>query len=153
MIENLAVVVEKHGDCVRLSTASPTGCARCDAGEGCGGGVFGKLIASRLRGLELRDPQLNLQTGQFVMLGLEEGVFLRATILTYFFPLLLLLIGAGLLRSLGAADAGVALAGVTGLILGMSLVPLIRRRLVDPSLVPTVLRRAGPADLKACGNV
>ncbi len=151
MIENLAVVLERHNHQVRLATSSPTGCAKCDRGEGCGGGVFGKLIQRRLSGLLLPDPDLNLQPGQTVVLGLPAGVFLQATAAVYLLPLLMLLLfalpAAGWFRS----DALVAVAGISGLLLGAWLGPRLRQRFIDAQLQPRILRRAQADDLKICG--
>lgn len=152
MIENLAIVVERQGSQVRLATASQTGCARCDAGEGCGGGVFGKLIRHRLRGLLLDDHGLALQPGQHVVLGIESGVFIKATALVYMLPLLGLLGAALLARMGGVADAWIALSGVAGLIAGAWLGPRIRRVYIDSQLQPRVLRRAAASDLSVCGT-
>lgn len=65
MIENLAVVARRDGDAVTVVAASRSGCARCDAGEGCGGGVLGRLIAagSRACGCPIRGWTLARATG------------------------------------------------------------------------------------------
>lgn len=152
MIENLAIVVERQGRQVRLAAASQTGCARCDAGEGCGGGVFGKLIRRRLEGLLLDDQGLELQAGQYVVLGIEPGVFVKATALIYLLPLLGLFVLVALLAGAGANDAWIAVAGVSGLVCGAWLGPRLRQLYIDNQLAPRVLRRAGAADLTVCAT-
>ncbi len=152
MIENLAIVVERQGSQVRLATASQTGCARCDAGEGCGGGVFGKLIRRRLSGLLLDDHGLALQPGQHVVLGIESGVFILATALVYVLPLAGLLGFALLVRMGGGSEAAVALSGIAGLIGGAWLGPRLRRVYIDKQLQPRVLRRAAASDMSVCGT-
>ena len=152
MIENLAIVLERQGTKVRLSTASPTGCAKCDRGEGCGGGIFGKLIKRRLEGLLLDDPQLNLQAGQLVVLGLPSGVFLQATAAVYLLPLVGLLLFAFIASAIGGADALIALAGIAGLVLGALLGPKLRQRFIDKQLQPQLLRRAQARDMQICGS-
>ncbi|MGJ8668843.1 MAG: SoxR reducing system RseC family protein [Oceanococcus sp.] len=152
MIENLAIVLERQGQKVRLSTASPTGCAKCDRGEGCGGGIFGKLIKRRLEGLLLDDPDLNLQRGQFVILGLPSGIFLRATAAIYVLPLVGLLLFAFAALGWGAPDPVVALIGLLGLAVGAGIGPLVRQKFIDAQLVPRVLRRAQSNDMQACGS-
>ena len=152
MIENLAIVVERQGSQVRLATASQTGCARCDAGEGCGGGVFGKLIRRRLRGLLLDDQGLELKPGQHVVLGIESGVFIKAAALIYLLPLLGLLGAAMLARFGGGTDAWVALSGVAGLLAGAWAGPRFRRVYIDARLQPRVLRRATTSDMSVCAT-
>ena len=149
MIENLAVVEARVGQQVRLRSTSPSGCARCDAGKGCGGGVFGKLIDRRLQGLLLGDNGLNLDSGQFVILGIESGVFLKATALIYLCPLFCLLLGAALAAG-RFSEPGTIVGGILGLLLGAWLAPRIREKYLDSQLHPQLLRRALPADLQAC---
>lgn len=152
MIENLALVMERQHNQVRLTTTSPTGCAKCDRGEGCGGGVFGKLIQRRLQGLLLDDPDLNLQPGQVVVLGVPSGVFLRATAAIYVVPLLGLLLLAGLASAAGLAETGIVISGLLGFVAGALLGPHLRQRYIDAQLQPSLLRRAQPADMQSCSS-
>ena len=147
MIENLAVIAARDGDRVRLAPFSRTGCARCDAGEGCGGGVFGKLIRRRLKGLQLQDPGLDLRAGDTVVLGLPEAALLRATALAYLTPLIGLFAAAGLAARMSLADPAVAGAGLLGLVAGLLLVPWLRQRGLDTALMPQLLRRASAREL------
>ncbi len=152
MIENLTIVVERQGKQVRLAAASLTGCARCDAGEGCGGGVFGKLIRRRLQGLMLDDQGLNLQVGQHVVLGIEPGVFVKATALIYLLPLIGLITAAAAVSAVGMTDAWVSVGGISGLLAGAWLGPRIRRSYIDNQFQPHVLRRAAATDMQVCGS-
>ncbi len=145
MIQNLVRVTGREGAWVTVTAASATGCARCDAGEGCGGGVFGKLVQRRLEGLRLADAGLDLEPGQHAVLGLDDGVFLRVTLLTYGLPLLALLACAGVATALGASDVLVALSGGAGLVLSMWAAPGLRERLLSQQLKPRLLRRITPA--------
>ncbi len=141
MIQNLVRVTGRDGVWVTVTAASATGCARCDAGEGCGGGVFGKLVRRRLDGLRLAEAELDLQPGQHAVLGLDDGVFLRVVLLTYGLPLLALLLGSAAATALGASDALVALSGAAALILAMLAAPRLRERLLRQQLKPRLLRR------------
>lgn len=156
MIENLAIVQQRIGSKVALSSYQRSGCARCEAGEGCGGGVFGKLIKVQLRGLSLRDPGLDLRPGDTVVLGLPEIALLRATSLAYLLPLLTLFAAASAAAATGLSDPAVAMLGLLGLGLGMVAVPWLRRRWLGSTLEPTVLRRASAQEMRPgtriCGD-
>jgi sigma-E factor negative regulatory protein RseC len=77
--------------CVRLG--GRLGCAACDAGRGCGAGVFGRLL--RRRSVELAfENHLGVTTGEAVMVGLPEAWFLRLVARFYLYPLLTALVAA-----------------------------------------------------------
>lgn len=152
MIENLAIVTARDGAAVTLRAASATGCARCDAGEGCGGGVFARLIDRKLQGLELADELGDLQPGQLVVLGLDDHVFLRATLLTYGLPLGLFLAAAMLAGQLIGTEWGAIILGGAGFVVGLLVVPIVRRRYLDRHLHPRILRRANARE-GGCQNV
>lgn len=138
------IVDSRQGPWVRLKAVSATGCARCDAGEGCGGGLFAKLVRDGHQGLSLEDQAGDLKPGEHVVVGLEEGVFLRATLLTYAWPLLILLCLALAGGVLAWPDAWVATAALSGFALASGSVPWLRRRYLDRHLHPRVLRRVHP---------
>ena len=105
--------------CVRLGGAS--GCANCDAGKGCGAGVFGRLLKKRPVVLELEN-HVNAVQGQPVMVGIPEALFLRLILRLYLFPLLATIAGAAvgyyiaISSGLGpvGSDALTLLCGLTG---------------------------------------
>ena len=99
--------------CVRLGGRS--GCAACDAGRGCGAGVFGRLLRRRSVELSLAD-HLGVSKGQAVMVGLPEAWFLRLVARFYLYPLIAALVAAAIGHYLGgvlgvgsAASDGVTL--------------------------------------------
>lgn len=79
---------------VRLGGRS--GCAACDAGKGCGAGLFGRLLRRKPATLRLEDP-IGVRSGQAVVVGLPESLFLRLVGRFYGLPLL---------GGLGGAAAG-----------------------------------------------
>jgi len=76
---------------VRLGGAS--GCTSCDAGKGCGAGVFGRLLKRKPVTLELEN-RVNATQGQPVMVGIPEALFLRLIARMYLYPLLAAIAGA-----------------------------------------------------------
>lgn len=107
------------GGIARVRLGRSSNCARCDAGKGCGAGVFGRLLKRKPVTLDL-DNTVNALPGQPVMVGIPETVFLRMVARLYLLPLLAGLAGAvsghylsvvGQL-SPGASDALTLLAGL-----------------------------------------
>ena len=71
------------------------GCPACDAGNGCGAGVFGRLLRRRPLLLRLTNG-LDVQPGQLVTVGIPEHVFLQLVLKLYLVPLLAGLAGAAI---------------------------------------------------------
>jgi len=64
-----------------------TGCASCDAGKGCGAGVFGRLLKRKPVTVSLENT-VDARQGQQVMVGIPETLFLRLVARLYLYPLL-----------------------------------------------------------------
>ena len=93
MIEQQGEVIAAGGDCARVRLGGRSGCAACEAGKGCGAGVFGRLL--RRRSVELAFVNhLGVNKGQAVMVGLPEAWFLRLVARFYLYPLLAALVTA-----------------------------------------------------------
>lgn len=152
MIENIAEVVRQEHDHIWLQGTTISGCARCDAGRGCGGGIFGKLVRRRMAGFAVPADDWHLQAGDVVVVGLTEGVLLRATLLTYLLPLTLLFAG-GVIGQLWFARewASIALAGL-GLVAGIMLLRPAQQQILGPLLQPRILRRADSRESGPCFN-
>ena len=122
MIEQQGRVVAADGTRVRIRLGGTSGCTACDAGRGCGAGVFGRLLRRRPVELEF-DNRIGATPGQAVMIGLPESLFLALTLRFYLLPLLAGLAGAvaghwlasragleGAVLDLAAAAGGIVLA-------------------------------------------
>ena len=83
---------------VRLGGA--IGCPACDAGRGCGAGVFGRLLRRRPLVLDIEN-RLDAVRGQAVVVGLPDALYLALVNRLYLLPLL---------AGLAAAAAGYYLA-------------------------------------------
>lgn len=93
MIEQQGRVTAETGDKVRVRLGGISGCTACDAGRGCGAGVFGRLLKRRPVDL-MFENHLGAENGQAVMVGLPESLFLKLVIRLYLVPLLSGLAGA-----------------------------------------------------------
>jgi sigma-E factor negative regulatory protein RseC len=100
---------------LEVQAAGPAGCARCAAGQGCGGGVFARLLGDRLQRVTVAD-QPDIPIGAAVLVGLDGRSLARAVLHAFGWPLAGLFLGAGLAG--GAAEWQVALGAALGLASG-----------------------------------
>jgi len=122
MIEQQGQAVSESAGRVRVRLGGRSGCAACEAGRGCGAGVFGKLLKRRAIELEF-DNRVGARSGQAVIVGVPEALFLGLVMRFYLFPLLAGLAGAVLGHYLGwklgvGAGGSDALALLAGLLAG-----------------------------------
>ena len=106
MIEQQGQVISVSGNLVSVRLGGNSGCVACDAGRGCGAGIFGRLLRRKPAVLDL-DNAINARVGQPVVVGLPESVFLRLVFHLYMLPLLAGLAGA----VLGQPFVGLIVAG------------------------------------------
>ena len=95
MIAQQGMVVDTREGEATVRVGRSSGCAACDAGKGCGAGIFGRLIRSEP--VEITVPnRLNARSGQAVDLGIPESDFLILVFRLYGLPILAGLAGAGI---------------------------------------------------------
>ena len=95
MIEQQGKVVGVTGDTALIRLGGSQGCPACDAGRGCGAGLFGRLLKNRPVDLQL-DNRHDARPGQAVMVGIPEALFIRLVARLYLYPLLAGLAGVGI---------------------------------------------------------
>ncbi len=93
MIEQTVKIVAIEGDQAWIESLSLHGCARCEAGEGCGGGIFAKLFSNKQFRMKI-DNTLSLQQGDKVVIGIQDSAVTNASFISYILPLLGLIVGA-----------------------------------------------------------
>lgn len=93
MLEQQGQVVATAGGRASVRLGGQSGCAACDAGRGCGAGLFGRLLRRRPVELEF-DNHVDARCGQAVVVGVPEQWFLRLVARFYLLPLLAGLGGA-----------------------------------------------------------
>jgi sigma-E factor negative regulatory protein RseC len=151
MIEQQGRVVAAAGARVRVRLGGTSGCTACDAGRGCGAGVFGRLLRRRPVELEFDNP-VGAKPGQAVMVGLPESLFLALTLRLYLLPLLAGLAGAVVGHALAqrAGLDGAALdfsAALGGVVLALLALRRAHRRQIEfsPDRVVKLLRIVNPS--------
>lgn len=139
---------------------SQAGCARCAAGEGCGAGLFARLLRGRLQELPVRlsaSAAREPVPGEWVLIGLSTSAVQNASFLMYGLPLVGLLVGAvsgsialgsmGLVSLALGNDLAALLGAVIGLVGGLALARRYAGRITDHgNLHPTILRTLRPEE-------
>jgi sigma-E factor negative regulatory protein RseC len=125
MIEQQGKVLSVDGDRAQVRLGGTSGCSACEAGKGCGAGVFGRLLHRRPVVLELEN-RVQAEPEQPVVVGLPESLFLSLLTRLYLLPLLAGLAGAvtAHLAASGFAlgDAATDLATLAGALLAAAAV-------------------------------
>ncbi len=147
MIEETGFVMARKGDYVWVDTGGKSACGQCSLQAGCGRGVLAKALGprrTRVRALN----EAHAQTGENVVIGIEEIALLRGSMMVYAVPIIAMILFAFLGefmagRLLVSATEAFSLgAGTIGFVLGLGWVRVFARRVAtDPAYQPVVLRR------------
>lgn len=142
MIEEQAAVADIDGPHAWVACRAQRDCPRCAEGRGCGGGLLGRWLGDRLHRVRVVHDG-GIEVGDCVVIGLEERMLVRATLLVYGIPLLSLFAGAILAAMLGGgSEAWTITGGLAGLAAGFSWLKWFSRKIRgDRRFQPVVLRR------------
>lgn len=141
MIEERGTVVAVADKAVWVQTIRQSTCGSCSARKGCGQGALASMTDGRANQVRVHNG-IGAKVGDQVTLGIEESQLLRASLLVYALPLMLLLGGALLAGAIWPGLDGPAIAGgLLGLALGFGLLKIVSRDGGDhPNLQPVLLR-------------
>ena len=119
MIKENGKVVDVDSQGVWVETVKQSACGSCAARNGCGQ----KLLASVGQGkrfvFKVNNPDnLSVLADDEVLIGIEEGSFLKATLFMYLTPLFALFMGAVVADMLGASEGGMILWSFASLVVG-----------------------------------
>lgn len=154
MIEQQGLAVREARGRITVRLGGTAGCARCAAGRGCGAGVFGKLLRRRAVELEFEN-HVGARSGQAVIVGVPEALYLSLVLRFYLMPLLAGLAGAAIGHYVGGvfgADTAVrdALALLAALMAGAAALRWTRNRPSEflPGSAVHLLRVAGSPEME-----
>lgn len=144
MLEERARVICVEAGSVWVEADRQQGCAKCEAGEGCGGGMLTRLVKRGTSRLEVENKLPDIVPGEEVVIGLDERALLKSSIMTYLVPLLAMFTAALLAEwLLDASDLISAAMGLVGLSAGFVMLRYFSYRASsDQRYRPVVLRRA-----------
>ncbi|MBM7060409.1 SoxR reducing system RseC family protein [Pseudomonas sp. UL073] len=141
MIEESGRVVGVESGAVWVETLRKSTCSACAANAGCGQGMLDKLGVGRDRGHVRALSDLRLAVGDAVVIGVDEQLLVRASLLVYLLPLLALIGAAVLAKCLALTEPLIILFGLGGLVLAAFVVRWHSHRLANnPASQPIVLR-------------
>jgi Positive regulator of sigma E activity len=93
MIEELAVVVKAENRQVWVESGPNSACGGCLQKASCTTNALGSVIKKKSVPV---DCDIQLKTGDQVMVAIDENLLLRASLLLYLLPLIALFTGAGI---------------------------------------------------------
>jgi len=99
MLEEKAIIVETDQDFAWVETQRQSTCGACSVNKGCGTSVLQKVLGQKRTRLKVLN-QNNYETGEAVVLGLQESALIKGSLLMYGLPLIAMfgfaLLGAGI---------------------------------------------------------
>jgi sigma-E factor negative regulatory protein RseC len=102
MIEELAVVVKIDNHQVWVESGPNSACGGCPQKASCSTNAIGSVLKKKSVPV---DNDIQLNTGDQVMVAIDENLLLRASLLLYLLPLIALFSGAGMADWLLADNA------------------------------------------------
>ena len=102
MIEELAVVVKIENHQVWVESEQNSACGGCQQKASCTTNALGSVLKKKSVPV---DSDIQLKTGDEVMVAIDESLLLRASLLLYLLPLIALFTGAGIADWLLADNA------------------------------------------------
>ena len=124
MIEELAVVVKIENHQVWVQSGQNSACGGCRQKASCTTNALGSVLKKKSVPV---DSDIQLKTGDEVMVAIDENLLLRASLLLYLMPLIALFTGAGIADWLLAdnfpyADLWIASSALLGFLLSLWLI-------------------------------
>ena len=144
MMVERARVVAVDADACWVQTIATPGCSACSSGQGCGGGVIGKLLGERRHHLRVALPaSVRPAVDDEVEIGVREHSVLRASVLAYLLPLAGIVAGAVAgerLAPTGGSDAWSMAAAAAGFLLAVAAARALSRGPYAGVAEPELLR-------------
>lgn len=119
MLEERGRVVAVEAGAVWVETQRRGSCGQCEAQASCGTGIWQQALRPRAHHLRARTGALQPALGDWVVLGVADGVVLQGALVLYLVPLVALVLGAGLGQWLGGREWISIVGAVAGLGLGL----------------------------------
>lgn len=144
MIEEMAVVVKTENHQVWVESRQSGACAGCKQKASCSTSAIGSVIGKKTVAV---DSRISLRVGDEVIVAVDEGLVLKASLLLYLLPLMAMFAGAGitdwLLADISAhAELWVAGSALLGLLISMWLINRLQKLfLMTYCARPVVLKK------------
>jgi sigma-E factor negative regulatory protein RseC len=126
MIEEEAIVIKASKKNVTLEVVRSQPCGLCGQVRGCGNSIWGKIFSHRSGHIKTRN-NLDAKLGDVVILGIDETLMLKSSLMLYGVPLLSMFVGMLLTQGFvkEMAEFYSLIGAVTGFFLGVVLIKRI----------------------------
>jgi len=126
MVEEEAIVLKASKESVILEVVRSKPCGLCGQVRGCGNSIWGKIFSHRSGQIETLN-NLNAKQGDYVILGIDETLMLKSSLMLYGVPILCMFLGMVIANSFVKEmnDFYSLVGAVTGLFLGVVVIKRI----------------------------
>lgn len=118
MLEQTGTVRSLENEYAWIETQSRSACSACGT-DSCSTSVIAKLFGIKRNHLRVPNT-LNLQVGQQVVIGIEDSVVVKASLLAYLLPPVSMILTLALVTAVSNDALSQILAAVIGLALGLN---------------------------------
>jgi sigma-E factor negative regulatory protein RseC len=144
MIEETATVVGVDNSGVWVETVKNSACGSCAARNGCGQKLLASSGAGKRFVINVLNPSnISVQPQDSVLIGIEEGAFIKATLYVYLLPLIALFVGAFIAQQLALPEGYVILSALGLMCISLLMIrfgsaPLFRSCKYQPILMKII---------------
>lgn len=140
MIREKAIVVGVQGRRIEIEVQRQTSCGGCALSKGCGVGALGRLLGRRSKPIVI-NSELKLRPGDHILLGIPDQGLLKASILIYGLPMLMLLIAAIVAQLVtNGSEVAISVLAVSGFLGGILLSSILIEKHYAAQLNPIILQ-------------
>ncbi len=146
MIEEIALVLNCDGEYADIETKPQSSCGGCASSGVCGAGVFSKVFGNRKTVVRVVNS-ISAKVGDQVIIGLQESVLSKVSLVFYMVPIISMLLLAVLGQETAirfgyeSYDLFAISGGTIGLLVGLGLVRLFAKKIQGDSRYQPVLLR------------
>jgi sigma-E factor negative regulatory protein RseC len=146
MIEEIATVVSQDARYVWLTIERSAGCGACQQQSTCMPHAATQVLSKKALPIATALP---LNTGDQVLIAIEERALVMASLIVYILPLLALFIGAGMASGIvdtrsEDADLWIAGSAVVSFVASLKLINMAQQQLILKWMRPVIIRKLLP---------
>jgi sigma-E factor negative regulatory protein RseC len=146
MIEETATVISVDDGYAVVETKQRPACGACDSASSCSTSLLSGLFKRRHNQLRVANP-IHAKPGERVVIGVEEGAFIKVSFLAYLLPLLCMIMMAMLMQLVAKhfvwqiGELPQVIGGLLGLISGFFLLRFFTGQKQEKSSYQAVILR------------
>ena len=116
MIEEEATIIDHNKEFLWVEAQRKSGCNHCNSTSSCTTSVLAKIFPEKTSVFRLKN-QLQLKTGDQVIIGIPDEVLLKSAIWIYLLPLIAMIAGALISNGINFSDFGQFISAITAMTL------------------------------------